>query len=389
MSTQQQDFTVGIEEEFFLVDATTFDCVKTMPEAFRREAKAVLGDHVKREIISSMIEINSGVHASVRAAISEVSELRRLLAGIALRHGLGLIASGTHPFADWREQQLTPKERYLIVANSLQSLSKRTHVCGLHVHVAVADRDVRIDLMNRVQRFLPLLLALSTSSPFWRGEPTGLKGYRVAVNDGSPRSGLPGWFASADEFDRYVALLVAARFIPDASFLWWAIRPSMRYPTLELRITDSCTRVRDTGAMAALYQSLLHHLMYNPASCRDWEHHQRLIDEENIWQAVRHGIDAHFLPPVSGEATTVASFARNLTGLVSESARQLDCLPEILSVLDIVSEGSSADVQLCLYEGAVNDGASRMEAVRQVASRLADLTVPKSLSRDTSGTTDT
>ena len=153
--------------------------------------------------------------------------------------------------------------------------------------------------MNRVQRFLPLLLALSTSSPFWRGEPTGLKSYRFASNGQSPRSGLPGWFASANEFDRYVAKLVAAKFIPDASYLWWAIRPSSRFPTLELRIADSCTRVRDAAAVAALYQSLLHYLAHNPASSREWEHHHLLINQENLWQAVRHGTDARFVDPVN------------------------------------------------------------------------------------------
>src|SRR5262249_8213893 len=139
-----------------------------------------LGDHVKREVIASMLEINSGIHANVPAALAEVVELRQTVSHIARRHGLCLIAAGTHPFADWREQHLTPRKRYRAVASSLKALSKRVHVCGLHVHVAVSDSETRIDLMNRVQRFLPLLLALSTSSPFWRGEPMGLKGYRIA-----------------------------------------------------------------------------------------------------------------------------------------------------------------------------------------------------------------
>lgn len=372
----QHDFTVGIEEEFFLVDATTFDCVETMPEAFRREAKAALGDQVKREIIASMIEINSRIHTSVRAAVSEISEMRTALAGIAQRHGLGIIAAGTHPFADWREQQLTPKARYAAVADSLQTLAKRCHICGLHVHVGVTDREVRIDLMNRAQRFLPLLLALSTSSPFWRGEPTGLRSYRFASNGQSPRSGLPGWFANADEFDRCVSKLVAAKFIPDASYLWWAIRPSTHFPTLELRIADSCTRVRDAGAVAALFQSLLHYLAHNPASCREWEHHHLLIHQENLWQAVRHGTDARFVDAVTGEIKTVASWTGELTNLVSNSARQLGCLQELLSVRDILSEGSSADHQLREFEDAIAGGASIEAATRHVAGELAQLTVP-------------
>ena len=372
----RHDFTVGIEEEFFLVDATTFDCVQTMPEAFRREAKAALGDQVKREIIASMIEINSKVHASVPAAIVELSEMRQVVAAIAQRHGLGIIAAGTHPFADWREQLLTPKARYAVVADSLQTLANRCHICGLHVHVGVADRAVRIDLMNRVQRFLPLFLALSTSSPFWRGQPTGLKGYRFASNGQSPRSGLPGWFANADEFDRYVAKLVAAKFIPDASYLWWAIRPSAHFPTLELRIADSCTRVGDAGAIAALYQSLLHYLEHSPASSLEWEHHHLLINQENLWQAGRHGTDAHFVDPVTGEIKSVASWTREVKNLVSDSARQLGCVQELMSVGDILSSGSSADFQLREFEDALADGASIAAATRHVAGELAQVTVP-------------
>ncbi len=372
----RHDFSVGIEEEFFLVDAKTFDCVDAMPETFWREAKSALGDQVKREIIASMIEINSSVHASVPAAISEVSELRELLAGIAQRHSLAIIAAGTHPFADWREQQLTQKARYAAVAESLQTLAKRCHICGLHVHVGVADSETRIDLMNRVQRFLPVFLALSTSSPFWRAEPSGLKSYRFASNGQSPRSGLPGWFASANEFDRYVAKLVAAKFIPDASYLWWAIRPSSRFPTLELRIADSCTRVGDTAAITSLYQSLLHHLAYNPASFREHEHHHLLINQENLWQAVRHGIDARFVDSITGEITTVACWVHDLTRLVTPSARELGCLQELLSVSNIISEGSSADEQLRNFEDAILCGATHQTATRRVAGELAHLTVP-------------
>ncbi len=370
----KHDFTVGIEEEFFLVDATSFDCVETMPEEFRCEAKAALGDKVKREIIASMIEINSSVHETVPNAVAEITHLRAVLGAVAQRHGLAIIAAGTHPFADWREQQLTPKARYAAVAESLQALAKRCHICGLHVHVGVADSEIRIDLMNRVQRFLPVFLALSTSSPFWRAEPSGLKSYRFASNGQSPRSGLPGWFASANEYDRFVDKLVAAKFIPDSSFLWWAIRPSSRFPTLELRIADSCTRVRDTAAITALYQSVLHHLAHNPASFREQENHHLLINQENLWQAVRHGIHARFVDSITGEIATVASWTHDLTRLVTASARELGCLQELLWVNDIVSEGSSADEQFRNFEDAIICGATLQAATRRVAGELAALT---------------
>ena len=372
----KHEFTVGIEEEFFLVDLETFDCVENMPEDFRREAKAALGGQVKREVISSMIEINSGVHARVRDAVAELVALRETLGRIAARNGLALVAAGTHPFSDWRRQNRTQTQRYDSVAHSLQMLAKRIHVCGLHIHVGINDRETRIDLMNRVQRYLPLFLALSSSSPFWQGEPTGLKGYRVTANGESPRSGLPGWFANADEFDRYVAKLVAAGFMPDASYLWWHVRPSRSLPTLEMRIADCCTRSRDVGALAALYQSLLYHLKHNRAEARDWEHHHRLVNDENVWQAIRYGTEAHFVDATSGATTTVASWARDVTSLVSESARRLGCVSEVLSVTDILSEGSSADTQMRTYEAALAGGANRPEALRHVVEELAKSTVP-------------
>ncbi len=372
----KHEFTVGIEEEFFLVDLETFDCIEIMPEEFRREAKATLGNQVKREVISSMIEINSGVHARVRDAVAEIGALREALGRIASRNGIGLVAAGTHPFADWRRQTRTQTQRYDSVAEALQMLAKRIHVCGLHIHVGVSDRDARIDLMNRMQRFLPLVLALSASSPFWRGDPTGLKCYRVTANGESPRSGLPGWFANADEFDRYVAKLVAAGFMPDASYLWWLIRPSSGFPTLEMRVADCCTRVRDVAALAALYQSLLYHLKHNRADARDWEHHYHLVNEENIWQAIRYGTEARFVDAASGVTTTLASWARDVTSLVSESARRLGCLSEVLSVTHILSEGSSADVQMRTYEAALASGATQEEALRKVTKQLAQLTVP-------------
>ncbi|CAN0448739.1 unnamed protein product, partial [Phaeothamnion confervicola] len=238
-------FTVGLEEELFLVDAESLDCVEQMPEPFLTEAKGLLGNSVRREIISSMVEIVTGKHASLTAAGDELRYLRTNLGAVAARHGLAVMACGTHPFADWRQQTLSPKARYEAVESSLGSISRRVHVCGFHVHVALPDPAMRIPVMNRAVGFLPLLLALSTSSPFWRGAATGLKSYRSAAYDESPRTGLPIRFADTAEFDRFVGKMEAAGFIPDQSFLWWAIRPSLRYPTLELRIADSCTAWTD------------------------------------------------------------------------------------------------------------------------------------------------
>ena len=368
-------FTVGLEEEMFLVDASTFDCVERMPAEFHREAKAALGEHVKREIISSMVELITTPNESLAAVGAELVGLRATLAGIAHAHGLALLACGTHPFSDWRQQTLTQKPRYDLVAGSLASLSTRIHLCGLHIHVAVPDPQERICVMNRAQQFLPLFLALSTSSPFWRGASTGLKSYRSAANDESPRTGLPTRFSSAGEFDRYVEKLTSAGFIPDQTFLWWAIRPSLRYPTLELRISDCCTDWRDAIAIAALYRCLVHALVLDPTIGAAWENHHYLVNQENRWQAIRYGLEANILDPVSCVTGTLRQCTAQLVDRLAASAATLGCAGELRDVLRILDEGTSAERQTCAYEAAVADGAGHTEAVRRVAAGIAQETL--------------
>ncbi|HXF54658.1 MAG TPA: carboxylate-amine ligase [Hyphomicrobiaceae bacterium] len=368
-------FTVGMEEELFLVNEAELQCVEQMPEAFRLEAKAALGDHVKREVIGSMVELVTSVHHSLADAGEELRFLRTTLAQIAQRHGLALLACGTHPFANWREQRVTPKPRYDAVAESLGSLVKRVHACGLHTHVAVHDPEVRISVMNRIQRFLPILLALSTSSAFWRGEPTGLKSYRSAANDETPRNGLPTRFRDEEEFQRFVAKLTAAGYIPDQTFLWWSIRPSLRFPTLELRITDCCTQLGHAVALAALYRCLVHTLAGDPAIAAEWEDHHYLLNCENRWQAMRYGLEARLIEPVTGATETVATLARSLVRLLEPSALQLGCADELRSVEAILENGTSSDRQLRVYEEAMAQGASPAEATRRVAAEIAALTL--------------
>ena len=366
-----QRFTVGIEEELFLVDARSLDCVETMPAVFLADAKAELGDRVKREIISSMVEIVTGAHESLANAGEELRTLRATLAVIARRHGLALLACGTHPFADWRRQTVTPKARYDAVASSLGGLTTRVHLCGLHIHVAIPDPEQRISVMNRAQAFLPVFLALSTSSPFWRGASTGLKSYRSAANDETPRTGLPTRFADAAEFERFVEKLTAAGFIPDQTFLWWAIRPSLKYPTLELRIADCCTDWRDAIAIAALYRCLVHTLVFDPSIGAEWEDHHWLVNNENRWQAIRYGLGGQILDPAHGSTQTMPQRIRQLVRLLMPSAEALGCVRELDSVAEILDRGTSADQQTRLYDLAVARGARGHEAVRQVAADIA------------------
>ncbi len=367
-------FTIGLEEEMFLVDGRTLDCVEVLPEPFLLDAMAALGDNFKLEIIASMLELVTGAHTSLNAAGAELRDLRSRLGEVAARHGLALMVCGTHPFADWRRQTLSPKSRYQHVASSLGQISKRIHVCGFHVHVALPDVSQRIAVMNRAQVYLPLLLALSTSSPFWLGEVTGLQSYRSAAYDESPRTGLPIRFADAAEFDRFVGKMEAAGFIPDQSFLWWAIRPSMRYPTLELRIADSCTAAADAISVAALYRCLVHALYYDTTLGAAWEEHHYLVNNENRWQAIRYGLGGKLLDPSVGSALPMVEEVRALVERLRPSAVALDCEEELDGVESILRHGTSADRQKRSYQLSLASGATADAAVMRVASDLVEWT---------------
>src|SRR6187431_1088704 len=253
-------FTIGIEEEYFLVDAATKQVMRAMPEAFLAAAKAATNGQVMGEFLQSQIEVRTLPHHDIRTAHAELRHLRQTVGKIAADHGLAILAAGTHPTADWHKSQQSEGERYDAVMDDLQMIGQRNMLCGLHVHVELPDPDDRVDVMMRMLPYLPLFVALSTSSPFWNSRPTGLKGYRLAAYDELPRTGVPELFRSKDEFDAYVSALVRAGVMEDSSYVWWAIRPSLNHPTLELRAPDSCTLVEDSIALAALYRTLVRHL---------------------------------------------------------------------------------------------------------------------------------
>src|SRR5262245_62699088 len=233
-------FTFGIEEEYFLVDAGTKSLARNMPQAFLEAAKAAANGRISPEFLQPQIEVISSPHDNMADARAELRELRRTTAAVAGEHGLAILACGTHPTGTWRKARQTEKARYDNVMNDLQMIGQRDLLCGLHVHVELPDPDDRIELMYRMLNYLPLFLALSTSSPFWQSRSTGLKGYRLAAYDELPRTGVPELFRTRDEFDAYVAALVRAGVIEASSFIWWAIRPSLTNPTLELLAPVSC-----------------------------------------------------------------------------------------------------------------------------------------------------
>jgi carboxylate-amine ligase len=364
------EFTIGIEEEYLLVDRETRNLVRDPPDSVMREAVRQLEGQVGHEFLRSQIEVGTRICSSVQEARGEVARLRRAVAQVAEQHGFAMIAASTHPFAEWGDQLTTDNERYHVLAQDLQTVIRRLVICGMHVHVGIGDNDLRIDLMNQVSYFVPHLLALSASSPFWHGRDTGLKSYRMSLFKALPRTGLPEVFASWSEYRRHVDVLVEAGLIEDATKLWWDVRPSERYPTLEMRISDICTSIDDGITVASLYVSLLHMLYRRRRLNQRWRTYADMLVEENVWRAQRYGVEGSLMDFGIGELIPYADLIEELIELVSEDADELGCVAEVEHAREIVVRGTSADRQLGAYREALEGGADDQQALQAVVDLL-------------------
>jgi len=367
------EFSFGIEEEYFLVDARTHEISADAPDAFFQAVRKACGDQVAREFLRSQVEVITAPHIDIAAARAELRHLRRIVSEIAATYGLAILAAGTHPTASWREQQQTESERYDAVMADLQMIGQRDMLCGLHVHVELPDPDERIDVMYRVLPYLPLFVALGASSPFWQSRRTGLMGYRLAAYDELPRTGIPELFRTTAEYDAYVAALVHAGVVPDASYIWWTIRPSLKHPTLELRAPDSCTRLDDTIAIAALYRTLVHHLALHPFENWELDAVGRAVIVENKWRAQRYGVHGTFATGTG--AVKVIDMIEEIIATTAESARELGCEDGVQRCRDIAINGTSADEQLRRYNAKRQAGGSREDALAAVTQWLATETI--------------
>jgi carboxylate-amine ligase len=303
--------------------------------------------------------------------------LRQAIAAVAASHGLAILACGTHPTAEWGAAEQTAERRYDAVMADLQMIGRRDMFCGMHVHVALPDPDARIDVMRRMLPYVPLLLALSTSSPFWQSRQTGLMGYRLAGHDEQPRSGLPDLFRTTAEFDAYVTALVRAGVIADSSFLWWAIRPSLRHPTLELRAPDCCTLVEDSLAIAALYRTIVRHLFVEPGRNAAIGAVGRAIALENKWRAQRYGVKGTFIADTfiaEAGAVPVADCLKRVIAETARDAEALGCTDDVGRCVAIAAEGTSADAQVAIFEAHKED-ASHEDALRAVLDWIAAATL--------------
>ena len=370
MSLPEPPFTLGIEEEYLLVDRASGALISTAPESMLAECETHLEGQVTPEFLQSQIEVGTRVCSTLGQAQGELAHLRRTVAEVAERHGLAIVAASTHPFAHWGSQRPTTKARYETLARDLQGVGRRLIICGMHVHVGIGDDDLRIDLMSQVTYVLPHLLALSTSSPFWRGTNTGLMSYRIAVFDELPRTGLPEQFDSWGEYQRHVRVLVEAGLIEDASKLWWDVRPSQRFPTLEMRITDVCTRLEDGITIAALYRCWLRMLWRLRRNNQRWRRYAAMLINENRWLAQRYGYAKGLVDFGKGHIVPYAELLEEMLEIIAPDAQHFACEAEVKHARAILARGTSAHWQIATFEEARRAGASEAEALKAVVDML-------------------
>ncbi|MGH6727559.1 MAG: carboxylate-amine ligase [Pseudolabrys sp.] len=359
-------YTVGMEEEYFVFDAKTRRAVRRIDKKFLTLARKKLGDRVTTEMLQSQIEVATPPCRTMAEARGHLAQYRRTLGEAAAEHKLGLAAMGTFPLAFWPEQIVTPKARYGAIMDGLQMIGYRNMLCGMHVHVEVPDLDTRINLIMRLTPYLPLLLALSTSSPFWQGHLTGLVGYRLAAYDELPRTGLPPLFRTNEDYREYVEALVGAKIIPDASYIWWAMRPSLPNPTIELRVADSCTRLDDAVAIAALFRCLVRALDRNRGINSGYDRVGRAITWENKWHAQRYGITATFVDAFTRAPISIGQWLGQVRTFIAEDVEALGCAAEIARLDGILAEGTSADRQIDMFVKAKASGRRRLTAIKDV-----------------------
>jgi carboxylate-amine ligase len=340
-------FTLGVEEEFQIVDPQTWELRSHVSELLATSAP--LGDQIKRELHQSIVEVGTKICADVAELREEIFRIRHELVAAAERAGLAIAAAGTHPFSHWKDQVLSPGVRYDSIVEELQQLARSLLIFGLHVHVAVPDKTTMIDLMNEVRYFLPHLLALSTSSPFWMGRDTGLKSYRTTIFRRFPRTGVPDHFGSWGEYENYVRLLVDLHCIDDGKKIWWDVRPHPTFGTLEFRMCDVPTRPEVAVMLGALIQAIIVKLCHLRARNQGFRLYRRALIEENKWRAARWGLDGKLIDFGKRAEVPMRDLALELVAFVDDVVDDLGSREAVSYVHTVLKEGTSADRQLAVY----------------------------------------
>jgi carboxylate-amine ligase len=343
-------FTIGIEEEFQIVNPETRELRSYVSQLLEGgQGNRLLRERVRPEMHQSVVETGTGICRDVKQAREEIAELRGSLNGLAKQGGLRIVAAGTHPFSDWKEQEITDGERYKGLVEDLQDVARANLIFGLHVHVGVKDKQVAMFLANQVRYFLPHILALSTSSPFWLGRASGLKSTRSEIFKRFPRTGIPGYWDSYTAFQAYVDLLVKTGCIDNAKKIWWDVRAHPFFDTVEVRICDMTTRIDDTIALAALIQAIMGKLYLLYRRNLEFRQYSRELIEENKWRAVRYGLDGQLIDFGKSEQVPVRALVGELLDFVDEAAEIFQSQSDLDRVRQILKEGTSADRQLAIF----------------------------------------
>ncbi len=343
-------FTIGIEEEYMTVDPVTRDLRSHIQSEIIAKGKMLMEEQVKPEMHQSVVEVGTCVCKDIKEAKEAVRNLRRQIIGLARENGLRLAAAGTHPFADWREQEIYPDERYKTIVEDMQAVARANLIFGLHVHVGVEDKEAAIHLMNAARYFLPHILALSTNSPFWVGMNTGLKSYRCKVFDKFPRTNIPDYFPSRGEYDRFIGLLIKTHCIDNAKKIWWDVRPHAFFDTLEFRVCDIPMRVDETVALAGLIQATVAKLYKLYAANQGFRLYRRMLIMENKWRAARYGIDGKLIDFGKQEEVPFPSLAEEYLEFVDDVLDELNSREEVGYVREILRMGTGADRQLRAFQ---------------------------------------
>ena len=370
MSSPEPPFTVGVEEEYLLVDLESRDVDENPPSKLLQVCTERSGGHINPEFLRSQLEISTRVCHSICEVRDELTKLRKIIVDVASGYGLAPIAASTHPFARSTRQMPTEKEHFFALAREMQTAARRMMVCGMHVHIGIDDDDLRVDLMNQLSYFVPHLVALSCSSPFWEGELTGLMSFRLNAFSSLPRTGLPERFASYSEMRRHLDMLIRNGVIENTNKMWWDVRPSPRFPTVEVRVMDCCTSIDDAMCLAALVVCLARMLYRLRRSNQSWRWYKNVLIAENRWRAMRYSFDEQLLDLARGELVPFAQMVEELIALVREDAEALGCVREVEYMRTILERGTSAHRQIRTYNGARAAGASEREALLAVVDFL-------------------
>jgi carboxylate-amine ligase len=371
MSVSDKPYTLGIEEEYLLVDRAT-GALAEAPAELMEACAAELDTQVSPEFLQCQIEIGTRVCDTIAAARADLKHLRRTVAACAEPFGLAPLAVSCHPSADWKNQHHTDKDRYNQLARDLGGVAQRMLISGMHVHVGIPDPEHRIDLMDQLSYTLPHLLALSASSPFWQGVDTGLASYRLTIFDNLPRTGLPPSFTSWAEYQRSTGVLIDLGVIEDTTKIWWDLRPSHRFPTLETRICDVCPRLEDALTLAALVQCFTRYFMRLREANLRWRAYDRFLINENRWRAQRYGISEGLIDFGRREIVPVAELVAELVELLGEDAEALGCVRELEALPDILARGTSSERQRAVRAAALGAGATEAEAMKAVVDHLIE-----------------